>query len=134
MSGDKPKMVMLVANNYEIRKTKMLDLLYVKILARPIEELGIRSSGADVREWSDLDQRCLEHLNQLEHLFNQLTAMGVDFNDEVQALSILGSLPDSWETFSVSLSASAPDGTISKEMVSNTILSASTWRTSRWRA
>ncbi|GAA0161591.1 hypothetical protein LIER_17871 [Lithospermum erythrorhizon] len=24
--------------------------------------------------------------------------MGVDFNDEVQALWILGSLPDSWET------------------------------------
>ncbi|GAA0170795.1 hypothetical protein LIER_24979 [Lithospermum erythrorhizon] len=48
--------------------------------------------------------------------------MRVDFNDEIQALWILGSLPDSWETLSVSLSASAPDGTISKEMVSNTIL------------
>ncbi|GAA0183550.1 hypothetical protein LIER_30940 [Lithospermum erythrorhizon] len=42
--------------------------------------------------------------------------MEVDFNDEVQALWILGSLPDSWETLSVSLSVSVPDGTISKEM------------------
>ncbi|GAA0145953.1 hypothetical protein LIER_06020 [Lithospermum erythrorhizon] len=181
MGGDKPKMVMLMANNYAIWKTKMLDRLYVKMLARPIEELGIRPPDANVREWSELDRRCLgyirdyidigvihhventttafgcwtklqglyerktsghkvslvrqlgklryvdgtsltEHLNQLEHIFNQLTAMGVDFNDEVQALWILGSLPDSWETLSVSLSASAPDGTISKEMVSNTIL------------
>ncbi|GAA0173816.1 hypothetical protein LIER_27352 [Lithospermum erythrorhizon] len=63
-----------------------------------------------------------EHLNQLEHTFNQLTTMGVDFNDEVQPQWILGSLPDSWETLSVSLSASAMDGTISKEKVSNAIL------------
>ncbi|GAA0155870.1 hypothetical protein LIER_13498 [Lithospermum erythrorhizon] len=48
--------------------------------------------------------------------------MGLDFNDEVQALWILGSLSDSWETLSVSLSTSAPEGTTSKKMVSNTIL------------
>ncbi|GAA0183758.1 hypothetical protein LIER_31114 [Lithospermum erythrorhizon] len=45
--------------------------------------------------------------------------MGVDFNDEVQALWILGLLPDSWETLSVSLSASVVDGTLTKEMISN---------------
>ncbi|GAA0184591.1 hypothetical protein LIER_31879 [Lithospermum erythrorhizon] len=66
----------------------MFDRLYVKRLARPIEELDIRPPGVDI----------------------------------FQPLWILGSLPDSWETLSVSLSVSAPDGTISKEMVSNTIL------------
>ncbi|GAA0162782.1 hypothetical protein LIER_18800 [Lithospermum erythrorhizon] len=153
----------------------MLDRLYVKQLARPIEELGIRPPNANIQEWSELDRRCLgyirdyvdvrviqhvenaittygcwkklqglyerktaghkvslvrqlgklrftdgnsltEHLNQVEHIFNQLNSMGIDFNDEVQALWILRSLLDSWETFSVSLSASAPDGTISKEL------------------
>ncbi|KAL5702856.1 hypothetical protein ACHQM5_028020 [Ranunculus cassubicifolius] len=48
--------------------------------------------------------------------------MSVDFNDEVQALWILGSLPDSWETLAVSLSTAAPDGTLTKEMVSNALL------------
>ncbi|GAA0168840.1 hypothetical protein LIER_23465 [Lithospermum erythrorhizon] len=43
--------------------------------------------------------------------------MGVDFNDEVQVLWILVSLPDSWETLSVYLSVSASNGTISKEMI-----------------
>ncbi|GAA0161562.1 hypothetical protein LIER_17846 [Lithospermum erythrorhizon] len=107
----------------------MLDRLYVKLLARPIEEEGIRPPNADVREWGELgnlryvDGSLLtEHLNQIEHIFNQLNAMGVDFNDEVSALWILGSLPDSWETLFVSLSAFAPDGTISKEIVSNCIL------------
>ncbi|GAA0152200.1 hypothetical protein LIER_10740 [Lithospermum erythrorhizon] len=48
--------------------------------------------------------------------------MGIDFSDEVQALWILGSLPESWETLSVSLSSSIPDGTLSKEMVCNSII------------
>ncbi|GAA0150163.1 hypothetical protein LIER_09165 [Lithospermum erythrorhizon] len=159
----------------------MLDRLYVKRLARPIEELGIRPPNTDVYEWSELDRRCLgyirdyidigvihhvdsittaygcwkklqglyerrnsahkvglirqlgklryldgepltEHLNQVEHIFTQLSSMGIDFSDEVQALWILGSLPESWETLSVSLSSSAPDGTLSKEQVCNSIM------------
>ncbi|GAA0139541.1 hypothetical protein LIER_01063 [Lithospermum erythrorhizon] len=35
----------------------MLDRLYVKRLARPIEELCIRPPGANIREWSELDMR-----------------------------------------------------------------------------
>ncbi|GAA0172135.1 hypothetical protein LIER_26021 [Lithospermum erythrorhizon] len=55
----------------------MFDRLYVKQLAKPIEEEGIRPPKADVH---------------------------------------------SWETLSMSLSGFVPDGTISKEMVSNVIL------------
>ncbi|GAA0175662.1 hypothetical protein LIER_28792 [Lithospermum erythrorhizon] len=57
--SDKPKMVLLTATNYHIWKTKMLDRLYVKQLASPIEEEGIRPPGAVVQEWSELDRRCL---------------------------------------------------------------------------
>ncbi|GAA0155219.1 hypothetical protein LIER_12995 [Lithospermum erythrorhizon] len=124
-----------------------MDQLYVKQLAKPIEEKGVKPNDY-VQDWTELDRRCLgyirvyidigviyhvenettvigcwtklqgpyerkttghkvslmrqlsmlryqdgqsitEHLNQLEHIFNQLTTMGVDFNDEVQALWIL---------------------------------------------
>ncbi|GAA0152212.1 hypothetical protein LIER_10748 [Lithospermum erythrorhizon] len=149
----------------------MLDHLYVKRIVRPIEELGIRPPGGDIREWNELDKRCLGYIYdyidvgviyhvessstaygcwtklqglyerktaghkvvlvrqlgklryvdgesyQIEHIFNQLTAMEVDFNDEIQALRILGSLPDLWETLSESLSVFALDGTISKDGV-----------------
>ncbi|KAJ4957644.1 hypothetical protein NE237_024755 [Protea cynaroides] len=36
--------------------------------------------------------------------------MGIMFDDEIQALWLLGTLPDSWETFSMSLCNSTPDG------------------------
>ncbi|GAA0166475.1 hypothetical protein LIER_21621 [Lithospermum erythrorhizon] len=37
----------------------MLDRLYVKQLARPIEEEGIIPPNTDQREWGELDRRCL---------------------------------------------------------------------------
>ncbi|GAA0161592.1 hypothetical protein LIER_17872 [Lithospermum erythrorhizon] len=41
----------------------MLDRLYVKQLARPIEEEGIRPTGTNVQEWSELDRRCLGYIH-----------------------------------------------------------------------
>ncbi|GAA0170947.1 hypothetical protein LIER_25098 [Lithospermum erythrorhizon] len=60
--SDKSKMVMLMESNYGIWKTKMLDYLYVKQLARSIEELGIRPTNDNVQEWSELDRRCLGYI------------------------------------------------------------------------
>ncbi|GAA0186142.1 hypothetical protein LIER_33430 [Lithospermum erythrorhizon] len=80
--SDKPKMVMLTANNYGIWKTKMLDRLYVKKLARPIEELGIRPPNDNVQEWSELDRRCLGYIRDyvqigvIHHVKNATTAYG----------------------------------------------------------
>lgn len=62
--SDKPKMILLNASSYGIWKTKMMDLLNVKKLARPIEELGIRLVGSIVQEWSELDRRCLRFIRQ----------------------------------------------------------------------
>ena len=39
--------------------------------------------------------------------------MGIKFDQEIQGLLILGSLPDSWETFKTSLSISVADGVLS---------------------
>ncbi|GKA54879.1 putative RNA-directed DNA polymerase [Tanacetum coccineum] len=42
--------------------------------------------------------------------------MGIKFEDEIQGLWLLGTLPDTWETFRTSLSNSAPDGVITMEL------------------
>ena len=50
-----------------------------------------------------------EHLNEMQSITNQLSSMKISLNDELQALLLLSSLPESWETLVVSLSNSAPD-------------------------
>ena len=42
-----------------------------------------------------------EHINAFHGLMNQTTALEVPLADEVFALLLLGSLPDSWETLVV---------------------------------
>ncbi|KAL6125105.1 hypothetical protein ACLB2K_077613 [Fragaria x ananassa] len=44
--------------------------------------------------------RVTEHLNNFQSTSNQLTTMGMTIDDELQALLLLGSLPDNWETLS----------------------------------
>lgn len=63
-----------------------------------------------------------DHLNAFQGIINQLAGMGIKFEDEIQGLWILGTLPDSWETFRTSLSNSAPDGVISMELAKGSIL------------
>ena len=48
--------------------------------------------------------------------------MKINLDDEVQALLLLSSLPDSWNTLVVSLSNSSPDGKLTLEMVKNNLL------------
>ena len=48
--------------------------------------------------------------------------MGIKFDEEIQGLLLLGSLPDSWETFRTSLSNSAPDGVISMDSAKSSVL------------
>ena len=48
--------------------------------------------------------------------------MKINLDDEVQALLLLSSLPDSWNMLVVSLSNSALDGKLTPEMVKNSML------------
>ena len=48
--------------------------------------------------------------------------MKINFEDEVQALLLLSSMPDSWNTLVVSVSNSAPDGKLTLDMVKNSML------------
>lgn len=63
-----------------------------------------------------------EHLNEIQSIVNQLAAMKMVLDDELQALLLLSSLPDSWETLVVSLSNSAPDGVVSMNQVTSSLL------------
>ena len=49
-----------------------------------------------------------EHLSQFQDLVNNMVTMKLVIDDELQALFLLSSLLDSWETLVVSLSNSAP--------------------------
>jgi hypothetical protein len=51
-----------------------------------------------------------DHVNAFQGIINQLSSVGVSFEDEVRALLLLGSLPNTWETLKVTLCNSAPNG------------------------
>ena len=48
-----------------------------------------------------------EHTSEFQNLVNQLTSVDLQFDDEMQALLLLISFPESWEILVVSLSNSA---------------------------
>ncbi|GFY95794.1 hypothetical protein Acr_11g0001000 [Actinidia rufa] len=58
-----------------------------------------------------------EHTSEFQNLVNQLTSVDLQFDDEMQALLLLSSLPESWETLVVSLNNSAPNGKLTTSMV-----------------
>ena len=62
------------------------------------------------------------HLNDFQWLINQLFAMSMSPDDELQALLLLSSLPESWDTLVVLLSNSAPEGKVSINMVTFALL------------
>lgn len=62
------------------------------------------------------------HLNEFQNILIQLKNMQITFGDEVQALLVMGSLPDSWETLCVSLSNSAPNRTLTMASVTSALL------------
>ena len=52
----------------------------------------------------------VEHMNSFQGLINQTTSLEVPLIDEVLALLLLGSLPNSWETLVVTLGNVGPEG------------------------
>lgn len=54
--------------------------------------------------------------------------MGMVIDDELQALLLLGSLLDNWETFVITVSNSAPDGKLTMDNVKSNLLNEETKR------
>lgn len=62
------------------------------------------------------------HVNEFQGLLDQLSNVGVTFEDEILGLWLLNTLPDSWETFRVSHTNSAPDNVMSFDYAKSGIL------------
>ena len=58
----------------------------------------------------------LDNLNEFQGLLDQLSRMGIKFDDEVLGLWLLNTLPESWETFRISITNSAPNGIVTLQM------------------
>lgn len=58
-----------------------------------------------------------EHLSDFQYIINKLTTMKICVGDELQALFLLSSLLDSWETLVVTISNSAPDGVLFLDVI-----------------
>ncbi|GJY00149.1 putative ubiquitinyl hydrolase 1 [Tanacetum coccineum] len=66
-----------------------------------------------------------DHLIIFQEIVNELTEIGIRFDEEVQGLMLLGTLPDSWEGLKISLSNSAPQkDVISMALVKSSVLDA----------
>ena len=63
-----------------------------------------------------------DHLNTFQGIINQLAEMNIKFEEEVQGLWLLGTLPNSWEMFRTSLSNSTLNGTMNMNLVKSCVL------------
>lgn len=63
-----------------------------------------------------------DHLNEFQGLLDQMSSMGIKFDDELLGLLLLLTLPDSWETFRVSITSSAPNGIVSLQLAKSSAL------------
>ncbi|VFQ86020.1 unnamed protein product, partial [Cuscuta campestris] len=64
----------------------------------------------------------LDHLNAFHGILDQLSGVGIKLEDELAALWLLNTLPESWEIFRVSIINYAPDGIVSMQTVKPTML------------
>uniref|UniRef100_A0A0D3D7M9 Reverse transcriptase Ty1/copia-type domain-containing protein n=1 Tax=Brassica oleracea var. oleracea TaxID=109376 RepID=A0A0D3D7M9_BRAOL len=72
-------------------------------------------------EYKD-EQSMMENLNNFKRLGNQLNKVGMKVEHEMQALLLISSLPESWDTLVVTLSNSAPEGKLTMDTVSDSLL------------
>uniref|UniRef100_A0A2N9IIJ6 Integrase catalytic domain-containing protein n=1 Tax=Fagus sylvatica TaxID=28930 RepID=A0A2N9IIJ6_FAGSY len=120
----------------------MEDVLYCKDLHDPIEGDSAKPSSMPNKEWAKMHRKTIgcirqcieggrsvaEHLSEFQDLVNKLTRMNLVVDDELQALLLLSSLPDSWETLVVSLSNFAPNGVLQLAMVKDSLFNEETRR------
>ncbi|WVY89808.1 hypothetical protein V8G54_035322 [Vigna mungo] len=81
-------------------------------------------------EYSD-DQNMIEHLNTFKGIVNQLMKADMKIDDELQALLLLSSLTESWDMLVVTLSNSAPDGKLSLDNITDSLLNEESRRKER---
>jgi hypothetical protein len=68
------------------------------------------------------------YLNKFNTITNQLSSVDINFDDEICALIVLASLPNSWEAVWMVVNNSAGKSKLSYEDIRNLILSEEVWR------
>lgn len=63
----------------------------------------------------------LDHLKDFQGLLDQLSKMGIKFDDEVLGLWLLNTLPNSWKKFRVSITNSTSYGVVSLQSVKGSV-------------
>ena len=63
-----------------------------------------------------------KHLNEFNTITNQLSSMEIEFDDEICALIVLASLPNSWEAIRMAVSNSAGKGKLKYDDIQDLIL------------
>ena len=64
-----------------------------------------------------------QYLNEFNTITNQLSTVGIEFDDEVHALILLASLPNSWEAMRMAMSNSARKNKLKYDDIRDLILS-----------
>ena len=64
----------------------------------------------------------VKNISSLKGTVNKLVAMKINIDDKMQALLLLSSLLDSWETLVVTVSNSTPNGILTMESVKDSLL------------
>ncbi|KAK0592567.1 hypothetical protein LWI29_021383 [Acer saccharum] len=103
---------------------------HARTLWNKLEELYARKTVNNklflIKQMKDLKYKdgapLTDHMNTYQGILNQLAGMGIKFDDEIQALWLLGTLPDSWEIFRFSLLNSAPNGVITMDLAKGNLL------------
>ncbi|RDX61441.1 hypothetical protein CR513_60332, partial [Mucuna pruriens] len=118
MKDNTNRMVSLNDTNYHLWKGKMKDLLFVKKMHLHVFAAKEPESILKLKEGTSLS----DHLNEFQGIIDQMSGMGIKFEDEILGLLLLNSLPESWETFKVSITNSTPNGVVSLQMVKGSVL------------
>lgn len=80
------------------------------------------------------NQSMSKHLSNFQDMVNQLASAKITFEDEILALLLMGTLPDSFETLVITLSNSAPGGKISLESVKEALMNEEVRRKEKYIA
>ena len=73
----------------------------------------------------------LDHINDFQGILDQLSGMGVNFDDEIQGLWLLNTLQNSRKTLRVSLTNSTTGGKVTMEYAKNGVLNEEVRRKSQ---
>ena len=95
-----------------------LETLYASKLGN--NKLFLLKQAMNLRYKEDMS--ISDNLSEFQGCFDQLSSMGVKFEDEILGLWLLNTLPDSWENLHVTLTNSAPSGVVTMDFVKTAIL------------